>query len=65
MGKINVLGMLGILLIVLKLQGIIAWSWFWVLAPFWVGAVIGIVIGGIALAGLLGGVGIAAWLSRK
>lgn len=29
------LSILGIVFIVLKLTGIIAWSWWWVLAPFW------------------------------
>lgn len=28
---------LGIVFIVLKLIGIINWSWLWVLAPFWIG----------------------------
>jgi hypothetical protein len=65
MGKINLLWVLGILLIVLKLQGIIAWSWLWVLAPFWVGAVAGIIVLGLFLFGLAGGIGLAAWLSRK
>lgn len=27
---------LGLIFIVLKLCGVIAWSWFWVLAPFWI-----------------------------
>lgn len=29
-------GLLGIAFIVLKLTGVIAWSWLWVLAPFWI-----------------------------
>ena len=29
-------GLLGIAFIVLKLCGIIAWSWLWVLAPLWI-----------------------------
>ncbi len=29
------LGLLGILFIGLKLTGYIAWSWWWVTAPFW------------------------------
>jgi hypothetical protein len=29
--------LLGILFIALKLTGVIAWSWLWVLAPFWIG----------------------------
>jgi hypothetical protein len=28
---------LGLLFITLKLTNVIAWSWFWVLAPFWFG----------------------------
>lgn len=27
---------LGIVFIVLKLTGVISWSWLWVLAPFWI-----------------------------
>ncbi len=30
-------GVLGIVFIVLKLCGVIDWSWWWVLAPFWIG----------------------------
>lgn len=29
-------GLLGIAFIILKLTGAITWSWWWVLAPFWV-----------------------------
>ena len=29
--------LLGILFIVLKLTGVIAWPWIWVLSPFWIG----------------------------
>jgi hypothetical protein len=46
---------LGILFIVLKLCGVIEWSWVWVLAPFWIGAIITILalIAGI-IASLIG-----------
>ena len=27
---------LGIVFIILKLTGVISWSWLWVLAPFWI-----------------------------
>lgn len=30
-----VLGLLGVLFVGLKLTGFIAWSWWWVTAPFW------------------------------
>lgn len=35
---IGFLGLLGIVFIVLKLIGIINWSWWWVLAPIWMPA---------------------------
>jgi hypothetical protein len=34
-GGISFLGLLTIAFIVLKLCGIIDWSWWWVLAPIW------------------------------
>lgn len=33
---IGFLGALTIAFIVLKLTGVIAWSWWWVLAPLWI-----------------------------
>lgn len=36
--------LLQIALIVLKLCRVISWSWFWVLAPAWISAVIVIVV---------------------
>ena len=38
-GGIGFPGLLTINFIVLKLTGVIAWSWWWVLAPMWVGVV--------------------------
>lgn len=43
-GGVGVLGLLGVLFVGLKLGGVIAWPWLWVLAPFWGGLVFGIVI---------------------
>lgn len=37
-------GLLGIAFIVLKLCGVIDWSWVWVLSPFWISALIVIFI---------------------
>jgi phosphoglycerol transferase MdoB-like AlkP superfamily enzyme len=34
-GGLSVAGLLGVAFIVLKLIGVISWSWWWVLAPFW------------------------------
>lgn len=33
--QIGILGILGVAFIILKLTSVIAWSWWWVLAPFW------------------------------
>lgn len=35
-GGMGILGVLGIVFIVLKLTHVINWSWWWVLAPFWI-----------------------------
>lgn len=37
-------GLLTIAFIVLKLTHVIDWPWVWVLAPLWIGALIGIFI---------------------
>lgn len=37
-------GLLAIVFIVLKLLGKINWSWWWVLSPLWIGAVLVLVI---------------------
>lgn len=37
-------GLLAIAFIVLKLTGVIAWSWLWVLAPIWIGFAIGLLV---------------------
>ncbi|MDV3711198.1 hypothetical protein CMU41_05140 [Elizabethkingia anophelis] len=51
---ISLLGVLTIVFIVLKLTKLIAWSWWWVLAPTWIPvalfigfAIIMLIIGGI------------------
>jgi hypothetical protein len=43
-GGIGFTGLLAIVFIVLKLTGIITWSWLWVLAPIWIGIAIWIII---------------------
>lgn len=39
---IGFLGLLGIVFITLKLTNVISWSWWWVTAPIWGGAVLAI-----------------------
>lgn len=43
-GGIGLSGVLGVVFIVLKLTGVINWSWLWVTAPFWFPFVIIVVI---------------------
>lgn len=37
-------GVLAIVFIVLKLTGVISWSWLWVLSPIWISAILTIVL---------------------
>lgn len=53
-GGIGLGGVLGVTFIVLKLTGVIAWSWLWVLAPFWIPIAIVLVI--LVGLGLIAGV---------
>ena len=43
-GGIGFIGALTIAFIVLKLCGIIKWSWIWVLSPLWISWIIALVI---------------------
>lgn len=54
-------GLLGLAFIVLKLTGHITWSWWWVLAPFWMPVVI--LLGFLVLAGL--GYAVVAYLGSR
>ena len=57
----NFLGLLTIVFITLKLTGYIAWSWWWVLAPLWLGFVV--VIGVMAIVFLFAF--LWAWITEK
>lgn len=48
-GGVGILTVIGIVLVILKLCGLIHWSWIWVLAPFWFPVALVIVIILIAL----------------
>lgn len=43
-GGIGFTGLLTVAFIVLKLTGVIDWSWLWVLSPIWITALIAIAI---------------------
>lgn len=47
-------GLLTIVFIVLKLTGVISWSWVWVLSPLWIGfalIILILIIGSMIMAG--------------
>lgn len=53
-GGVGILGLLGVAFVILKLCGVINWSWWWVTAPFWGGIVLVVgVFAAIALAALI------------
>ena len=41
---LGIFSVVGIVFIVLKCVGVINWSWWWVLSPFWIGFLFGISI---------------------
>lgn len=47
---IGPVGLLGVAFVVLKLTGVIGWSWWWVTAPFWGGFALGLTM--LATAGV-------------
>lgn len=46
-------GLLTVAFIVLKLTGVIAWSWLWVLSPIWISVALVLVIIALAFVALL------------
>lgn len=62
--SIGLPGILFVVFLVLKLVGVISWSWWWVTCPLWIGFAI---FGGLALLGLViggGALGILKLLDR-
>ena len=52
-GGIGFLGALTIAFVVLKLTGVISWSWLWVLSPLWIGAALALVIMALVVGAVL------------
>lgn len=50
-GGIGFAGLLAVLFIGLKLGGVIAWSWWWVLSPIWlpITVVLSVIVAGFVL----------------
>lgn len=53
-GGIGFAGALTIAFIVLKLTGVIKWSWLWVLSPIWIGALLFLLVLAIAIGAGIG-----------
>ena len=43
-GGVGFVGLLTLVFIVLKLCGVISWSWAWVLSPIWIGFILSFVL---------------------
>lgn len=50
-GGLGIVSVLTIIFIVLKLLGVIQWSWIWVLSPIWISAVIVVAVFSVILIG--------------
>ena len=50
-GGLGIVSVLTIVFIVLKLLGVIQWSWIWVLSPIWISAVIAVAVFSVILLG--------------
>ena len=57
-GGLGIVGVVQIIFLVLKLAGVVAWSWPWVLAPLWISLSVSLVCG--LVAGLFILIGLAA-----
>lgn len=64
-GGIGFTGLLAVAFIVLKLTGVINWSWWWVLSPLWLPIVILLVIAAVAFLVILAGHVIADWRMKR
>lgn len=65
--SIGFMGALCLVFIVLKLCGVIAWSWWWVLAPMWAPLVLVVAAGLLALCGaviILGVMWLVQWVKQ-
>ena len=50
-GGLGIVSVLTIVFILMKLLGVIQWSWIWVLSPIWISAVIVVAVFSVILIG--------------
>lgn len=48
-GGLGLVSVLTIVFVVLKLTGVIAWSWVWVLSPLWIGFILWLILAAFLL----------------
>lgn len=48
-GGAGLASLLAVAFIVLKLTGVIDWSWWWVLSPLWIAAALGLTVFAVAM----------------
>lgn len=48
--KMGICSVLSLIFVTLKLTGVIAWSWLWVLLPFWGPTALGVILVFLAVA---------------
>lgn len=51
---VGVSGLLGVAFVILKLTGVIDWSWWWVTSPFWIPVAFGLFLAVSAILIILG-----------
>lgn len=56
-GGVGVTGLLQVAFIVLKLCGVIKWSWLWVLSPSWISIILAIIL-------LIASILLSAWAEK-
>jgi len=64
-GSTGLCSILFVVFLVLKLVGVITWSWWWVTCPLWIGFALVISFALIALMIGIGALGIVGWLNSK
>lgn len=62
--EVRFTGILTIVFIILKLTGVLAWSWWWVFSPIWIPVAFIVVLYIIVIAGVLG-TGTAEYLKSR
>ena len=58
-------GLLTVLFVGLKLGGVIDWSWWWVLSPLWIIAIIFLVVMVVVLLFAAFGIGKVTWYVKR